>query len=183
MLEQQSLAERAAREIALTEPIKRTGLTYYDEGRGVDVYAPAGQYFVEYDNGAVELRFIPAGLPAGQDHPLKDEITVNGRSSPNLGQAPKLVARTGRTFFDPARGIDVYAGEGKFLVEYGDGTIEERNLPAGGFVPLPTDFTVGGSDNSQPMSARGPSLEELGLVKTGTSQPKPSSELYLIGES
>lgn len=182
-LEQQSLAERAAREIALTETIKRIGLTYYDEGRGVDVYAPTGQYFVEYANGAVELRFIPAGLPAGQDHPLKDEITVNGRSSPNLGQVPKLVARTGRTFFDPARGIDVYAGEGKFLVEYEDGTIEERNLPAGGFVPLPTDFTVGGSDNSQPKSAFGPSLEELGLVDSITNRPKPSEELYLIGET
>jgi len=182
-LEQQSLAERAAREIALTETIKRTGLTYYDEGRGVDVYAPTGQYFVEYENGAVELRFIPAGLPAGQDHPLKDEITVNGRSSPNLGQVPKLVARTGRTFFDPARGIDVYAGEGKFLVEYEDGTIEERNLPAGGFVPLPTDFTVGGSDNSRPKSAFGPSLEELGLVDSTTNRPKPSEKLYLIGET
>ncbi|MFH1353874.1 MAG: hypothetical protein ABIH36_01175 [bacterium] len=182
-LEQESLAERTARGIAMTETIERTGLTYYDKARGVDVYAPVGQYFVEYVNGAVELRYIPAGLPAGQDHPLVSEIAVNGRSSPNLGQVAKPVQDTGRTFFDPARGIDVYASEGKFLIQYEDGTVEERPLPPGGFVPRSSDFTVGGPDNSQPMSAFGPSLEELGLVKPNTNQPKPSSELYLIGES
>ena len=182
-LEQQSLAERTARGIALTETIERTGLTYYDRGRGVDVYAPTGQYFVEYSNGAVELRYIPAGLPDGQAHPLKEEISVNGRSSPNLGQVAKPVAHTGRTFFDPTRGINVHANDGKFLIKYEDGSVEERDLPTGGFVPLSTDFTVGGSDNSQPMSAFGPSLEELGLTDSNTNQPKPSEELYLIGET
>ena len=181
-VETASFAQRIARSITSANTIARTGRTYYDADYGVDVYAGSNQYFVEYNNGAVELRVIPSGLPAGQDHPFVHEVTPILRNTADVGQVAKPVSRTGATFYDPARGIDVYAGEGKYLIEYTDGTIEERNRPSGGYIPLPEDFTVGGSDYSEPMSAFGPSAQVLGLSTDGTS-PKSSSELYYIGPS
>lgn len=181
-LEAQSFAQRVSWSITSSNSIARTGLTYYDTNFHVDVYAGNNQYFVEYNNGAVELRVIPSGLPAGQDHPFVYEVTPILRNTADVGQVAKPVSRTGATFYDPARGIDVHAGQDKYLIEYTDGTIEERNRPSGGYIPRPEDFTVGGSDYSQPMSAFGPSAQVLGLSTDGTN-PKSSSELYYIGPS
>ncbi len=155
----------------------------------MDVTAPPGTFAVQYQNGAVEFR----KLPASGRIPRTQEIEASGRAGADVGSvSDKPISRTGATFFDEKRGIDVTASEGNFLVEFEDGTIQEVPLPSGGFIPGPGQLGKGGADVSQAKSAFGPSFEELGIPDP-SKPPVPieqgggdtglirSSELTLIG--
>jgi len=177
----ESFAERIARGISATNYIVRCGLDYYDSNFKIDVPGGDNQFFVEYDNGAVELRVIPPGLPASQEHPYPNEVSPIVRNSPDVGQVSKPVKRTGASYHDPDRGIDVYPESNKFFIEYMDGTIEQRDRPKGGYIPSKDAFTIGGPDNSQPMAAYGPNVSWVLGANTQGPSPKASSELWYIG--
>lgn len=75
----------------------------------------------------------------------------------------KTIARTGETIFDPERGVDVKAPPGYVALEYTDGTVEFRPFGAAPGTP-------------QPMSAFGPTGEELGITRT-TEIKGPNGEI------
>ncbi len=159
-LEDKSLAKRTS--IAPGGKIARTGGTYFDPESKVDVYAPQGQFFVEYDNGRVELKPLEdgkvpdvatllgggaAGKPLGSSTPGDlgagdlsvpkplgelEQRSLDQRTSLGITGDP---ARVGGSYFDPESGVDVQAPAGKYFVEYAGGGVELRDIPADGKVP------------------------------------------------
>ena len=174
------LAGLVALPIGSGDVIARTGFSIHVMQR--DIYSPSGQFFVEYVGGQIEIRDVPSGTPPGQ-HPTKEEISPGTRSGVVL-TVTKPVADTGRTIRSESRGVDIHAVGGRYFIKYADDTYEERELPAGGWLPQRDQFRVvaDGSDNSHPENYFGPSLAELGLVDNRNA-PTPSSELTLIGKS
>lgn len=146
-------------------------VSYFDSDRGVEVFAPYGSYFQLFGGGGVKTvngalpTDQPQGAPASslfnqatQADPNNPDqvIATPGFTKDNLAipAAPgKTVSRTGQTFFDKNRGIDVNATPGNFLIEYTDGTIEER--------PLNATQQVG---TAQDASNFGPSAQDLGIT-------------------
>jgi len=189
-LEEESYNERSGLPTTGT-PTRVTG-GYFDNARGVLVAAPIGKKFQLYEGGGVKL---VDGSITGADHQadstrtqntsLFDQPTVGGKPTPNFkqeqlayqGAGGKKITRTGQTFFDPERGIDVTAQPGNVLIQYEDGTIEERPYGAQ-------------PGEAKQMSEFGPSKEELGIKppkdpnaeQGGMNGLARTSELELIGK-
>ena len=180
--------------------IVHSGAGYTDAERGVDVSAPPGTFAVQYANGAVEFR----KLPASGRIPTPQEIQASGRAGADVGSVGKEVARTGATI-QTKDGVDRKASEGNYLIEYADGTVEERPM-TGGFIPSPSQLKAGGtSTTTDPLKLQ--TLEKEGqaaldaqaakqsvaqiLARGGTAQDaekaiiaaglKPTSELEFVG--
>lgn len=185
-LEQQAFDERSS--LGVSGDPSRVGATFFDPRRGVDVQAPPGKYYVEYAGGGVELRDIPpdgkiptfdqlfAGAtpakPVGESTPGEGSTGVDSLKIPSIGG--KEVSRTGATFFDEQRGIDVQAEDGFIFVEYADGTVEQRRI---------TDIQTPGEAKQK--TEFGPSFEELGLNADGSQKGAAvdNSGLEYIGKT
>jgi hypothetical protein len=171
-LEQQSIAERTG---IPTTGTGQNAYSYWDASRGVEVLAPEGQHFELYSGGGVKVvsGLIPrktaqgtltkAGAPATstftqatQGAPGGGTMATPGFKQESLAYQPaegKTIVRTGSTYFDPERGIDVAAPEGQVAIEYTDGTVEFR--PYGGQ-----------PGQAQGKGAYGPSAQELGITRS-----------------
>lgn len=167
-LEQKSYAERSA--LPATGTASKS-YSYWDDGRGVQVHAPAGSHFELYPGGGVRIvkGLIPKGTPSGA--PASSLFTQGTQGVPGgaegqtqatpgfkeekLGYAPiegKTIARTGQTVFNPTTGVDEHAGEGEVLIEYTDGTVERRKLGAA-------------PGTAVPIGQFGRTAEELGITR------------------
>jgi len=142
-----------------------TGMQYFDSERGVEVYAPPGKHFQFYAGGGVRLfdGSPPEGSTGAPASSLFTQAATNeGVPTPGFKEESlaipaaegKTIARTGKTFFDKDRGIDVQAEPGNILIEYTDGTIEQRPI---------TDISKIGEAKER--AAFGPSAEELGITR------------------
>ena len=167
-LEQRSYAERSG---LPTTGEATSKYAYWDEGSGVTVHAPAGYHFDTYAGGGVKLvqGLISKGtvatnaasgtLSSNFDQPanLQAEGTYTGKDfkQEQLAYQPadgKTIARTGQTIFNPATGTDVHAQQGNVLIQYTDGTYEER--PFGGQ-----------PGTTKPLTEGGASAQELGITR------------------
>lgn len=152
----QSQAAQRALSLPAEGKIVHTGADFNDSG--VDISAPPGTFAVKYENGAVEFR----KLPASGRIPNPEEVSASGRAGADVGSVGKEVARTGANLANPKSGADVEAPEGKYVIEYTDGTYEFRDKPAGGFIPTPGQLRQGGdSSGAQGIDTAGKTKEEL----------------------
>lgn len=153
-----------------------TATSYWDAGRGVQVHAPHGTYFQLYANGSVQP--VQGDIPTkgatpgskGDDTGSSSLFTQGTQAAPGggtmatpgftqdqLGIKPaegKTIARTGQTIKNPQTGVDEYAGEGEILIEYTDGTVENRKV---------SDINTPGS--TTPIGEFGRTPEELGITR------------------
>jgi len=165
-LENQALSERL--NLPTTgEPIDiQEG--FFDNSRGVFVHAPAGKAFQLFAGGGVKIIDSPGaslktdGKAAGATS-LFGQATqggkpVEGFKQEQLGITPatgKKILRTGQTIKNPQTGVDVHAKPGHILIEYEDGTVEERPVNQ---INEPGEPT--------PIGEFGPTAEELGIDRT-----------------
>lgn len=151
-LEGESYSERSA-----LQPVGdfNTANSYWDASRGVQVFAPAGQHFELYSNGAVKkvagpvpVAGLTPGSKGGDNAPASSLFTQPTQADPNnpggiratpgfqqqqLGYQPiqgKTIETTGRSVFNPTTGVNEYAGPDEVLIKYTDGTVERRKVGA-----------------------------------------------------
>jgi hypothetical protein len=179
-LEQASFAERSG----LASDNTATGTiaeSYWDASRGVTVHAPYGKSFELLPGGGVRVVATPATGPQGapasslftqptQAGPTGEPgAPVPGLQQENLGITPaegKTIARTGQTIKNPQTGVDVYAKPGNILIQYTDGTYEER--PAS---QIQTGTDVRNIDQS------GPTPDALGITRQTEIKGGAGSEI------
>lgn len=185
-LEQQSYAERSG---LPTSGTATKAYSYYDEARGVQVHAAPGQHFELYPGGGVRQvsGLIPKegakeGAPASSLFTQETQAvpggaegetqTTPGFQQESLAYQPaegKTIARTGQTLFNPTTGVDVHAKPGNVIIEYTDGTFEER--PYGG-----------APGTTAPVGQAGPTAQELGITR-GTEIKGPGGEVARAPQS
>ena len=104
-------------------------------------------YKVELPKSIYESRFGKL-----QQEALKERVGlgVSGAAS-----------RVGESFFDPRRGVDVKAEQGKFFVEYGGGGVEVRNIE-GGKIPTFAEL-FSGQKAANPVGASSPGETSTGV--------------------
>lgn len=165
--EGQSFAERSALPY---EGTASTATSYFDSSRGVQVNAPVGYYFELYPGGGVKKvqGQVPAGSTGAPASSLFNQPTQGvpgsttgetqatpGFKQKSLAYTPaegKTIARTGQTIKNPTTGVDVEAKPGNVMIEYTDGTVEER--PYGG-----------APGESKPIGEVGPTAQDLGITR------------------
>lgn len=147
-----------------TQGTASTANSYWDASRGVEIYARPGEYFELYQGGGVRIK--KGELPEGSGAPASSLFTQPtnnlGQATPGfkeeqLGLTPaegKEIKRTGQTIKNPQTGVDVHAKEGTILIEYTDGTVEERAI---GSINQPGQTTSIGEF--------GPTAGELGITR------------------
>ena len=164
-LETQSFQERSGLggdKVTAVQP------AFWDASRGITVHAPFGKMFELLEGGGVRTVDMQAKTEATEKSSLFSQPTQGGEPTPGFKEEKlgieaspgKTIKRTGQTFFDEKRGVDVHASEGMMLVENEDGTIEERPL---GNIGAPTE--------AKGKEEFGPTLEELGVKPEGGVGP------------
>lgn len=148
---------------------------YWDSQRGVNVNAPPGSYFELYPGGAVKL--VKGTITGTPEH-----ITSSLFTQPKVGNQPtqgfekeelaiqpiegKTIARTGQTIKNPETGVDVHAGQGNIMIEYDDGTVEERAVS-----------NIQQPGEAKPIEEVGPTAEELGITRRTEIKGGPGPEV------
>lgn len=178
-LETKSFAERSA--------LGGTGTgtkatSYWDASRGVQVYAPYGSHFELLPGGGVKTisGLIPGATaydkdPAGSGAPASSLFTQGTQGAPDGGTMAtpnfkeeqlaitpaegKTIERTGQTLKNPQTGVDVYAKEGNILIQYSDGTFEERPVSS-----------INQPGQAKAIGEAGPTAEELGITRKTSIQ-------------
>ena len=143
-----------------------TTSSYFDNSKGVTVHAPSGKLFQLHSGGGISLVEKASATPTSGQTAGKTSLfgqatqggqAVEGFKEENLAITPaegKEVARTGQTVKNPETGVDVHAKEGNILIEYTDGTVEERPI---GSINQPGE--------AKPITEAGKTAEELGITR------------------
>lgn len=133
-------------------------------GDGRSIRAPRGKIFELYEGGGVSLVneegaeiVEPTKRTSLFDESTADGKPISGFVEEQLKIEPaegKTIKRTGQTIKNPQTGVDVQAKEGHILIEYTDGTVEERPITS---INQPGEVTNIGEF--------GPTGEELGITR------------------
>lgn len=156
--EEQLLAQR----LALPVSGEALGITssFFAEGR--DISTTPGKAFQLFEGGGIREVAITGEeqLKAPTIKSSLFEAPGPGVQQQQLAIPPaegKTIARTGRTGFNPATGVDVPVGPDEIFIEYTDGTYEVRKTAE---ITKPTQV--------KKLTEAGPTAEELGIAKKKT---------------